>query len=319
MPAGVAGRAHRIVLDTDLAMGAPGSDIDDGFALALALGDPDIALDLVTTVAGNTDVVTATALTLELLHRCGRPDVAVHRGASRALLHPHDRPGTVPAEVPAREPAGELAAAALVAHVLANPGRITLVAIGPLTNVALAMRLHPGLAPALHRLVVMGGEFLSASHDRAMPGEFNLWCDPEAARIVLETTAQAGKVVEFVGLDVTRQVRISREEADRMAGSDRPFTAFAGEYTAAWIDQLDPRYAVPPGTCALHDPLAVAAVTRPDLLTWRAAHVEVETGDRLRGVALADFDAGVPNARVAVAVDAAGFRAHFAAGLAALG
>lgn len=307
---------RRIVLDTDLAMGAPGSDIDDGFALALALGDPDIALDLVTTVAGNTDVVTATTLTLELLHRCGHPEVPVHRGASRALLHPHERPGTVPADVPDRAPAGELAAAALVEHVLANPGLITLVAIGPLTNVALALRLHPGFADALGRLVVMGGEFLSAGHDVAMPGEFNLWCDPEAARIVL----QSGLVPEFVGLDVTRQVRISREEADRMAVDDRPFTAFAGRYTAAWIDQLDPRYAVPAGTCALHDPLAVAAVTRPDLLTWRDAHVEVETGDRFRGAVLADFDTDLgTNARVAVAVDPAGFRAHFAAGLAALG
>jgi inosine-uridine nucleoside N-ribohydrolase len=310
---------HHVVLDTDLAMGAPGSDIDDGFALALALGDPGIALDLVTTVAGNTDVDTATTLTLELLHRSGHPEVPVHRGAPRALLRPHERPGTVPADVPRREPAGTLAAAALVRHVLSRPGEITVVAIGPLTNLALALRLEPRFATAVRRVVVMGGEFLGASHDLAMPGEFNLWSDPEAAQVLLGS----GAPLEFVGLDVTRQVRVSREESLEMAGSDRPFTAFAGEYTAAWIDQLDPRYADPPGTCALHDPLAVAAVTRPDLLTWRDAHVEVECGDRLRGVVVTDLLDGpnppAANCRVAVAVDAEGFREHFRAGLARLG
>lgn len=310
---------HRVVLDTDLAMGAPGSDIDDGFALALAVADPGIDLDLVTTVAGNTDVVTATTLTLELLERLGRGDVPVHRGAAHPLLRPPARQGSAPAGVAVREPASTLAAAALVEHVRRHPGEITLVAIGPLTNVALAVRLDPVFARDLRRLVVMGGQFLTGPHDVAMPGEFNLWCDPEAAQVVLGS----GLVPEFVGLDVTTQVRISRAEAEVMAASPRPFTAFAGEFTAAYVDGLDPRYAVPPGTTALHDPLAVAAVTRPGLLTWRDAHVAVETGDRLRGVVLTDFlDAGDPpaaNARVAVAVDVAGFHAHFTGLLDAVG
>lgn len=305
------GLRHRVVLDTDLAMGAPGSDIDDGFALALALADPEVDLDLVTTVAGNTDVVTATVLTLELLHRIGSPDVPVHRGAAHPLLRPPARRGSLPAGVPVREPVSTLAAAALVEHVRENPGRITLVAIGPLTNVALAVRLDPSFATDLHRLVVMGGQFLTGPHDAGMPGEFNVWCDPEAAEVVLGS----GLVPEFVGLDVTTQVRISRAEALEMSRSPRPFTAFAGEFTAAYIDVLDPRYAVPPGTTALHDPLAVAAVTRPDLLTWRDAHVAVETGDRLRGVVLTDFldgeDPPPRNARVAVAVDVDGFRERF--------
>ena len=305
------GLRHRVVLDTDLAMGAPGSDIDDGFALALAVADPAIDLDLVTTVAGNTDVATATALTMELLQRLGSPHVPVHRGAAHPLLRPPARTGSLPPGVTAREPASTLAAVALVEHVRRHPGAITLVAIGPLTNVALAVRLDPDFAGNLHRLVVMGGEFLRAPHDVGMPGEFNLWCDPEAARVVLA----AGLVPEFVGLDVTTQVRITREEALEMARSPRPFTAFAGEFTAAYVDELDPRYAVPVGTTALHDPLAVAAVTRPELLTWREAHVEVETGDRFRGVVLTDFldatDPPAANARVAVAVDVQGFRERF--------
>ena len=313
---------QHVVLDTDLAMGAPGSDIDDGFALALALADPGIALDLVTTVAGNTDVRTATTLTLELLHRLGRPEVPVHRGAWRPLLRPAARTGSVPAGTPVREPRPGPAAVAMVEHVLAHPGEVTVVAIGPLTNVALALRLEPGFAAALGGLVVMGGTFLSPAHDLSTPGEWNVWCDPEAAEVVLGSGVRA----RWVGLDVTRQVRLDLDAARRMAASERPFLAFAGEFTQAWIEHVGTSWGQDGRSCALHDPLAVAAVTRPDLLTWRAADVVVETGDRLRGAVLAEFldDAGDDgdggsdgsggsggNAQVAVGVDAAGFARHF--------
>nr|WP_276610924.1 nucleoside hydrolase [Kineococcus siccus] len=298
-------------MDTDLAMGAPGSDIDDGFALALALADPGIALDLVTTVNGNTDVETATVLTLELLHRLGHPDVPVHRGASRPLLRPQARSGSVPAGTPVRAPRDGHGAVALVDHVRAHPGEVTLVAIGPLTDVALAVRLDPGFAARLKRLVVMGGRFLGGTHDARVPGEFNVWNDPEAVHVVLTSGVRA----EWVGLDVTEQVRLDLATARRMAASEEPFLAFAGRYAEAWIEHG--RTEGGDGlSCALHDPLAVAAVTRPDLLTWRDAHVAVETGDTLRGVVLADFlDAPgttlEANARVAVAVDAAGFTELF--------
>ncbi|NAZ83002.1 nucleoside hydrolase [Kineococcus sp. R8] len=302
---------EHVVLDTDLAMGAPGSDIDDGFALALALADPGIALDLVTTVNGNTDVETATVLTLELLHRLGHPDVPVHRGASRPLLRPQARSGSVPAGTPVRAPRDGHGAVALVDHVRAHPGEVTLVAIGPLTDVALAVRLDPGFAARLKRLVVMGGRFLGGTHDARVPGEFNVWNDPEAVHVVLTSGVRA----EWVGLDVTEQVRLDLATARRMAASEEPFLAFAGRYAEAWIEHG--RTEGGDGlSCALHDPLAVAAVTRPDLLTWRDAHVAVETGDTLRGVVLADFlDAPgttlEANARVAVAVDAAGFTELF--------
>ena len=309
---------ERMILDTDLAMGAPGSDIDDGFALALCLADPQLGLELVTTVGGNTDVDTATTLTMELLDRLGRPEVPVRQGARDPLVRPRARQGSLPEGMARREPRPEPAAMALVDAVRASPGELTLVAIGPLTNVALAMRLDPSFAGNLKRLVIMGGVFLQHTNEASMPGEFNVWCDPEAAHAVLTSGVQA----DFVGLDVTLRVRVSRAQAESMAGSPRPFTAFAGQYTQAWIDHLGQRGGQGDvDSCAMHDPLAVAALSRPELLTWREAHVAVELGDRMRGAMLADFhpdrgrhgqETGLQvNARVAVDVDASSFNDYF--------
>ena len=314
---------ERIVLDVDLAMGAPGSDIDDGFALALALADPDIDVELVTTVSGNTDSGTATALTMELLDRLGRPDVPVVRGAVKPLIRPEVREGSLPEGVSERPAASRKAAAvAMVELVRAHPGEITVVALGPLTNVALAMSLDPDFAGSLKSLVIMGGVFERHMHNAAMPGEFNVWCDPDAASIVLST----GIVAKWVGLDVTMQVRVDREQAREMAGSGRPFLAFAGVYTEAWIDYLASTYEPGATSCAMHDPLALATVSQPDLVRWRDAHVSVSTGDLTRGVMITDFDrtgtgpdgtARPPraNAQVAVAVDVTRFHEYFLNGL----
>jgi purine nucleosidase len=298
-----------VILDTDLAMGAPGSDIDDGFALAMALADPALDLRLVTTVNGNTDVDSATVLTLELLDRLGRTGVSVHQGADRPLRRPRsDRGGTAGSNVRRRGPQPQPAAEALVERVLAEPGEITLIAVGPLTNVALAIQSEPRFAPALKALMIMGGLFLSPLNSPEMPGEFNIWSDPEAAQIVLDS----GIVASWVGLDVTRQVRLTRAEAETMAASQRSYESFAGEYSLGWIDHLASAGAgEESGSCALHDPLAVAAVSRPELVDFRAAHLVVDTSDAGRGAMITDLDPETPNARVAVGVDADGFGAHF--------
>jgi purine nucleosidase len=282
----------RIILDTDLAMGAPGADIDDGFALALALADPGVVVDLVTTVGGNSDVVTSTRLTADLLRLLRREDVPVVQGA----------------------PAEPTAAEEIARRVLAEPGQLTVVAIGPLTNVAGALAMDASVAGAVREVVAMGGVYLEQTNVAAMPGEYNFWCDPDAAQAVMESGVQ----LRLVGLDVTRRVRLTRADADAIAELGA-FGRLAGEATKDWIafqERVKPREELEQGSCALHDPLAVAVVTRPDLVTWRDAHVAVETEGRFtRGVAVADLlmwqDPPSPNCRIATEVDAEAFLALF--------
>ncbi len=300
-------------------MGAPGSDINDGFALALAVADPALHVELVSTVNGNTDVDTATRLTLGLLRRLGHDHVPVARGACAPLLRssPRSPAGSAPVLPPGVDPAGrvvEHAARHLVERVMSEPGALTIVAIGPLTNLALALLLEPRLATAAKEVVVMGGSYLEHTNVAAMPGEFNFWVDPEAASIVLGS----GLPLRLVGLDVTRQVRLSGTDAARLRAAGGDFGSFAADCTDEWIAHL--RRTVPGDerehdSCALHDPLVVAAVAQPGLLTWRQAYVGVETaGERTRGVAVADLlttdPVPEPNCRIAVAVDVDGFRDH---------
>ena len=307
-----------VILDTDLAMGVPGSDIDDGFALALALADPGLDLVAVTCVGGNADVESAVLLAKELLELLDRRHVPVHRGAAAPLCHPELRPGA-PEQIRAafgRHEADPGPAAARIAELVAErPGEITIVAIGPLTNLAAAISLNPDLPTQVREVVIMGGVYFGHTHELRRPGEFNFLIDPEAANAVL----RSGAPIRLVGLDVTSRVRLTRAEAEAMAAEGRGFQRFAGRYTTAWIDHLAERHPGALGageSCALHDPLAVAVVTRPDLVDWVPAHVTVLDGASVgRGAAITDLlgapDPPSPNARVARAVDTEGFRDHF--------
>lgn len=308
----------RIILDTDMAMGVPGSDIDDGFALALALAEPAIDVELVTTVNGNADVESGSYLSGELLERLGSPHVPVVQGAAAPLAFPDRRrgaPAAIREQLGHRLPQPGYAAAEIAHRAAAEPGEITVVAIGPLTNVAAAINLDPDFARNVQEIVVMGGVYLAHTNRQGMPGEFNFWVDPEAADAVLRSGAR----IRLVGLDVTLQVRLTREHAHAMRSGDSTFGAFAGDCTLGWIDhmaQTNPGDPEAGRSCAMHDPLAVAAVARPELLTWADAHVSVVTGPSIaRGVAVADLLVGsappTANVRVAVGVDVDGFLAYF--------
>jgi purine nucleosidase len=246
---GAVGSRLEVVVDTDLALGVPGEKVDDGVALALALASPELDVTLVTTVAGNVDRLTATSRTVRLLDRLGRSDLPVVTGGG---------------------PAG--AARAILDRVLADAGGVTILALGPLTTVAAALAAAGPALADLREVVAMGGRFSGAASE---PAEFNTRTDPWAARSVV----QSGVRLRFVGQDVTGRVALTAADLERLDGGGA-----AGRYLA---DQVRARLAVlgPDGVtgCPMHDPLAVVALTHPDLFTWQPAEVVVDLAGPTRG------------------------------------
>jgi purine nucleosidase len=298
--------AQKIIIDCD-----PG--IDDALALVFAHGHPDLDLRGITTVAGNVGLDQTTANALRVRDFVGMRDVPVTAGCpgplQRAALHArqvHGDSGLGAASIPAATsgPAEGHAVDFLAAAAAGEPAEITLIAIGPLTNVALALRRYPELVSQVKDFVIMGG---SAGRGNVTPAaEFNIAADPEAAAIVFG----AGWTVTMVGLDVTLQARATTAVRDRMRGLGRlagelllpSLSGYRGESGGPGLEQAEG----PP----VHDVCAVAAVAVPGLITCLPARVEVETAGRwTSGMTVTDFSAaaGECNARVAVAVDTGRF------------
>src|SRR5439155_13391106 len=189
-----------------------------------------------------------------------RPDVPVAMGAAAPLLgksldlgtevHGDDGQGNTHLPPPTLEPTGELAAEQLVRLAHERPGELTLVPVGPLTNVATALALDPGIARLYREVVLMGGAFLTPGNTNRV-GEANIWHDPEAAQMVLE----AGWPITVVGLDVTRKVRMTEAMAEQLRASGTPAGQHLHRTTAFYLA----RYARLYGRreCSMHDPLAL--------------------------------------------------------------
>lgn len=297
--------AQRVIIDCD-----PG--IDDALALVFAHGHPGLDLRGITTVAGNADVSTTTANALAVRDYVGMRDVPVVAGCAGPLLRPtlgsrgvHGASGLGAAVIPPARtgPADGHAVDFLAAATGAEPGQVTLVAVGPLTNIALAVRRHPQLVTQVSDFVIMGG---SAGRGNVTPAaEFNIAADPEAAAIVFG----AGWVVTMIGLDVTLQARATAPVRDRMRALGR----LAGDLLLPSLSGyrgLPAGPASPPEGPPVHDVCAVARVAAPGLFTCVPARVEVETSGRwTSGMTVTDFSAapGDCNASVAVAIDVTGF------------
>ena len=199
--------ATRLVLDTDI-----GTDVDDCLALAVVLGSPELSLEGVTCVYGN--VLLRTRMVRKLLRLAGRDDVPVMAGAGLPLLRRrpvywagHEGDGLLAPSDEALAPAPEHAVDFLVRTVMENPGQIHLLAIGPLTNVALAFGREPRLPQYLAQLTVMGGAIRGPDSLGLPYAEHNIVCDPDAAHVVLT----AGAPTTLVPLDVTTRVTIREE------------------------------------------------------------------------------------------------------------
>ena len=261
----------RLIVDTDI-----GTDVDDCLALAFILGSPEFELAGLTCVYG--DVALRGRMLSRLLQLSGHHDVPVVLGASEPLLGlrevywgGHEGAGLLDDADADLTPAPGHAVDFIIETVMASPGQIHLLAIGPLANVALAFKREPRLAGAVAHLTIMGGAFRGPASAGLPYAEHNFVCDPEAAHVVLT----AGAPTTLVPLDVTTRVKITTAGAQRLRARGTPFHA-------AVADQVEryPRFAQK-GATALHDPLAAAIILRPDLVTLRPLHVDIETGGRL--------------------------------------
>jgi inosine-uridine nucleoside N-ribohydrolase len=282
----------RLIIDCDPAFGIPGADIDDCLAIALALRSPDVVVDAITVVAGNVGVGRGEQAARRLLELAGRSDIPVYLGAARPLIEPDEawrseldgRGGrstavrlwkgveSVP-EIGIRE-ASIPAAAAIIERVMQAAGEMTVVAIGPLTNIAIALSLEPRLAGALKSLVVMGG----AIHVTGSANELNFGYDPEAANIVLTS----GAPVTVVPLDLTRQTLLRPEDNERFIRSGDRMIEAVGRVAAPWLAWVMAERKQ--DGCFLHDPLAVAAAIDPSLLICERLEAAVElSGGYTRG------------------------------------
>lgn len=298
---------RRVLFDTD-----PG--VDDSMAILLAFASPEIEVVGLSTVFGNTGVDVTTANALRLVELAGHPEIPVAAGAAKPLLRPntsrgdmvHGKNGLGEAEFP--EPKGKpdprRAPQLIVDTIMANPGEITLVPLGPLTNVALAVATEPRIAQNVREVVLMGGA-------AAVPGnvspvaEANIHNDPEAARIVFH----AGWPITMIGLDVTMKSVMSEAYLAELAAARTPFTDFIAAITRHYLDFY--RSVGFTEGMPVHDSSALAYVIDPTLFTTRHAYVDVDHMSLHHpGQTVADWRGQRgedPNVNVAIDVDAERF------------
>jgi pyrimidine-specific ribonucleoside hydrolase len=287
-----------MIIDTD-----PG--VDDAVALMLAATSPEVHLLGVTTVFGNASVEVTTANALRLRTLAGRDQLPVAAGAARPLVYPRQqrslcwhgadglggRADLLPAPSRPLEPRGAVTLMATLLQSAVAP--VTLVAIGPLTNIALLLAVYPDVKPRVDRIVAMGGD-LSGPPDEINTVEFNFGSDPEAARRVL---IEEDVPVTLVPLNLTRRATLRSAWLTELAAAGPRCAALAGVVEAAGRDR--------PGPMALHDPVAVLEAAIPGTLatTPMPLHVVCDHGGH-RGAVLVEPDQSAARRVVRVAHDA---------------
>jgi len=264
-------KPRRIIIDTD-----PG--IDDMMAIFLALRSPELKVEAITPVCGNVPLEYTLQNALHLLEVADRTDVPVAAGASHPLVrrlvtsaHVHGANGLggVDFPKPKIKPVPATAPELIRRLVRESPGEITIVAIGPLTNVALALRSDPDLAAMIPAIAIMGGSLSGGNITPA--AEFNLYVDPEAARIVFDAQIP----LTMVGLDVTRKVLLQEHHIEELEAAKNPVSQTAGKVMRATFERMSHGGEV--HVLAMHDPLTIASLIVPDVITLKDYYVEVET------------------------------------------
>jgi len=292
----------KILLDCD-----PG--LDDALALLLAHTDPALELLAVTTVGGNVSLPNTTRNALQLREYLGFTEVPISAGAAvplvreaedAAAVHGAEGLGDVTLPYPRLEVTGDWAPDFIVDLLRTHPGEVHLVATGPLTNIALALRAEPRIAEWAASFVIMGG---SSTRGNTTPAaEYNIFADAEAAAIVFD----AGWQVVMIGLDLTLQAIATPAIIGRMAALGVLGTELVVPLAKFWPGSTAEEIAA--DGQAVHDVCAVAYLSRPDLFTSRPARVQIETAGRYTyGMTVVDFDSQHPNTLVPLHLDVDGF------------
>ena len=294
-------KSQSLIIDCD-----PG--VDDAVGLLLAFGSPELDLKAITTVGGNVSVEKTTRNARIIRHVAGRDEVPVYAGAARPLrrepagageFHGAEGLGDLEAVEPEAPAADGSAVEAIVSIVMAEPERsVALAVMGPMTNIALALRAEPRLIEQLGCVVVMGGARSEGGNITAS-AEFNIWADPDAAAEVFAS----GVEMVVMGLDVTHTVRATEERIQDIEAVGTPQAAMAAAMVR--FSQRVEREIVGWDAAPLHDPCTIAWLLRPDLFELRPCRIEVETGSELtRGHTAVEFRVDPETARHRWAVGA---------------
>ncbi len=265
----------RVIIDTD-----PGTD--DAFALLLAMRSPELRIEAITAVAGNVPLELTLPNALRMVEIAGRTDIPVAAGAKTPLVrrlvtaeYAHGENGLCgavfpePKTKPVPEPADEVIRKMVRSH----PGEVTLITLGPLTNVARALLADPELARMIKGIVMMGGSLSGGNITPA--AEFNFYVDPEAAKLVF----QSGIPLRMVGLDVTRKTELTWDHVRALEANPDAVSQAAGQIARKTME-LDEREGFAAGQ-KMHDSLALASVIDPSLLQLEKFYVDVETTGEL--------------------------------------
>ena len=310
----------KIILDTD-----PGSD--DGMALMLALNSPELDVRAVTVVPGNVTAAQGLENALRMVSLANRCDIPVAAGAQHPLFQKlitaefwHGKNGLANIDLPPSKCRvdGRYGPDLIIQLVHASPHEITLVPVGPLTNIALAIEKDPSIVPLVKEVILMGGSISGGNVNAS--AEANIYNDPEAAQLVF----QAGWPLTMVGLDVGDKTLLSKKYVDQLGSTHGPINDFIRD-VAKYLLELSAKFGSD-GT-PMYDPLAVGVAIDATLVEASQMHVDVETrGDFTRGETVANrhgyiernilhgdhyviegVDHVTPNARVCLNVDAARF------------
>ena len=274
-----------IIFDTD-----PG--IDDSLALLLALASPEIVVDGISIVHGNCSANQAVSNALSVLELAQAAHIPVYKGCELPLVRPsllapetHGDRGLGYAELaePKTKPQVQRGSDFLIERIMSKPGEITIVAIGPLTNVALAIRQEPRIVAAVKEVFIMGGAIRHEGNATPV-GEFNTYADPHAAHIVFHS----GMPITLTPLDVTYQCVLMKQDVARLLKIESPITRFIADATRFYMEFHDEYQSI--DGCVINDPLTAAMTFMPELCDYQDLYVDVDlSGGVSTGSTFADF------------------------------